>query len=67
MALSRALKNVMRSSNPAKKGDITKGPAIKTKPSKQFNFPKDLNAVGPHYDQDNDSPSSDALNFKMGK
>ena len=54
MALARALKNVMRSTKPAKKGDISKSPAIETKKSKQFNFPKDTAAVGPHYDQDKD-------------
>ena len=54
MALARALKNVMRSAKPAKKGDTSKSQAVKTKESKQFNFPKDPSAVGPHYDQDKD-------------
>ena len=66
MALSRALKNEMRSSKPAKKGDVTKGPDITTKKSKQFTFPKDVAAVGPHYDQDGDSPKGgDAMSYKM--
>ena len=52
MALARALKNEMRAAKPASKGDVTKGPAIKTKPSIQYNFPKDTAAVGPHYPQD---------------
>lgn len=67
MALARALKNEMRASKPSKKGDISKSRDVKTKESKQFNFPKDTAAVGPHYDQDKDSGPGDAMAFKMGK
>jgi hypothetical protein len=51
MALARALKNEMRAAKPSK-GDITKSRDVKTSPSKQYNFPKDTGAVGPHYLQE---------------
>ena len=64
---SRALKETMRSQKPASKGDITKSSAsINTKKTKQYTWPKDTAAVGPHYDQDNYSPKGSAMGVKLG-
>ena len=57
MPKSRAHKEQMGPCGVVKRGGVSEsktGPANVHQKNKQYNFPKDTAAVGPHYDQDND-------------